>query len=310
MKPATPIILCAFSALLFLMVSDVYCDQPASTRLPEHDINLFVDAHSPSDAVPLIIKGESRVDDFRLIFSDEFNDEDIDTTKWNVEERFVRDRGDFKLYADREQVEEKEGNIYIYYRKDPMRKDAYLAGRIQSKGKYAPTYGFLECRMTIVKPDGHQTAFWMMPEGRGMKVPDGVDGTANDGAEIDIIEGNKKYTFSCGLHWDGYGADHRANGKNIKARGIYDGDYHVYGFEWDPNFLRWYVDGKVVRELKNPKLIPHVPHFIYFSGSCFGDNDWVHGDIRYNDLIQDGGVDEAYIDYVRVYKKQSSGDVR
>jgi hypothetical protein len=49
-------------------------------------------------------------------------------------------------------------------------------------------------------------------------------------------------------------------------------------------------------------LIPHTPHFIYFSGSCFGTNDWVDGDVRKNDFIQKGNTDKAYIDYVRVYK--------
>ena len=42
-----------------------------------------------------------------------------------------------------------------------------------------------------------------------------VDSTANDGAEIDIIEGNKTNTFSNGLHWDGYGEAHKTNGEEI-----------------------------------------------------------------------------------------------
>jgi hypothetical protein len=49
-------------------------------------------------------------------------------------------------------------------------------------------------------------------------------------------------------------------------------------------------------------LIPHVPHYIIFSGSCFGVSDWVTGDVRKNDFIQKGNIDKAYIDYVRVYK--------
>jgi hypothetical protein len=52
--------------------------------------------------------------------------------------------------------------------------------------------------MHVIKPNGHQTAFWMMPEGNRMKTKEGVDGTANDGAEIDILEGTKVHACSLG----------------------------------------------------------------------------------------------------------------
>jgi beta-glucanase (GH16 family) len=221
--------------------------------------------------------------------------------KWTIENS-IKKRIDVTLYADTNQVEEKNGNMYVYYRKSPISDTAYNAGRFNSKGKYAPTYGFLECRMHIVKPNGHQMAFWMMPEGNGMKAPQGVDGTANDGAEIDIAEGNKADAYSLGLHWDGYAKPaHKSNGAQVKTPGIHDQEYHVYGFEWTPTYLKFYYDGKVVREMTDPKLIPHVAHFIYFSGSCFGENNWLDGDIRKNDFIQKGGIDKSYIDYIRVF---------
>lgn len=266
----------------------------------------FVDPQSPKDAAPVIIPDSISnnliAGNWTLDFSDEFNDDKIDVTKWNIENT-SRKRVDILLLANENQVEEKDGNMFIYYRKSPINDTTYMAGRFNSKGKYAPTYGFLECRMHVVKPNGHQMAFWMMPEGNGMKAPEGVDGTANDGAEIDIVEGNKADAYSLGLHWDGYAKPaHKSNGATVKTPGIHDKEYHVYGFEWTPTYLKFYYDGKVVREMKDPKLIPHVAHFIYFSGSCFGENNWVDGDIRKNDSIQNGGVDKSYIDYVRVYK--------
>jgi hypothetical protein len=265
----------------------------------------FVDPQSPLDAIPLILSDSSTLPsasgNWKLAFSDEFNDGKIDTMKWTIENS-IKKRIDVTLYADTNQVEEKNGNMYIYYRKSPISDTAYNAGRFNSKGKYAPTYGFLECRMHIVKPNGHQMAFWMMPEGNGMKAPQGVDGTANDGAEIDIAEGNKADAYSLGLHWDGYAKPaHKSNGAQVKTPGIHDQEYHVYGFEWTPTYLKFYFDGKVVREMTDPKLIPHVAHFIYFSGSCFGENNWLDGDIRKNDFIQKGGIDKSYIDYIRVF---------
>ncbi len=266
-----------------------------------------IDKQTPKHSVPFINPDSTSAKllrkSWKLVFSDEFNDTQMDTTKWNVEAG-TKKRVDIMLYAEN-QVEEKEGRAYIYYRKSNLSDTAYMAGRFNSNKKYAATYGFFECRMHIVKPDGHQTAFWMMPEGNGMKTGEGVDGTANDGAEIDIIEGNKTNLYSTGLHWDGYSkTTHKSNGKLIKTPGIHDTEFHIYGFEWSPDCLRFYIDGKVVREITDPKLIPHVPHFLYFSGSCFGQNDWVDGDIRKNEFIQRGGVDRAYIDYVRVYQRR------
>ncbi len=266
----------------------------------------FKDKQSPKEVIPFIINDsitkEYLKQKWRLDFSDEFNDNVIDTNKWNVETS-IKKRVDVTLYADKNQVEEKDGNMYIFYRKSNISDTAYNAGRFTSKGKYAPTYGFLECRMHVVKPNGHQTAFWMMPEGNGMKTKEGVDSTANDGAEIDIVEATKANAFSLGLHWDGYAKPaHKSNGRLIKAPKMHDTEYHIYGFEWTPTFLKFYFDGKVVATMTDPKLIPHVAEFIYFSGSCFGENNWVDGDIRKNEFIQQGNTDKAYIDYIRVFK--------
>jgi beta-glucanase (GH16 family) len=265
----------------------------------------FIDTETPKGAVPFVLPDSVSKKElkkkWKLEFSDEFNDNTIDTSKWNVEES-IKKRVDITLYADESQLEEKNGNIYIYYRKSPISDTAYNAGRFHSKNKYAPTYGFIECKMHVVKPNGHQTAFWMMPEGSGMK-KEGVDGTANDGAEIDIVEATKAHAFSLGLHWDGYEKPaHKSNGRLIKAPDMHNTEYHIYGFEWTPEYLKFYFDGKVVATMTDAKLIPRVAEYIYFSGSCFGQNNWVDGDIRQNDFIQGGNTDKAYIDYIRVYK--------
>lgn len=262
----------------------------------------FIDAATPTNVKPIVNDVEN-VSKWQLDFSDEFNDKKIDTNKWTVENS-TKKRVDVTLFADNNQVEEKNGNVYIYYSKAPTINDtSFYAGRFNSKGKYSLTYGFLETRMHIVKPNGHQMAFWMMPDGKGMQAPEGVDGTANDGAEIDIVEGTKADAYSLGLHWDGYAKPaHKSNGGLIKTPGIHDTEFHVYGFEWTPTYLKFYFDGKLVKRMTDLKLIPHVAEFIIFSGSCFGENNWLDGDIRKNEFIQKGGVDKAYIDYVRVYK--------
>lgn len=144
----------------------------------------FIDPATPKNVLPFVsedsVSKKELKKKWKLDFSDEFNDNVIDTFKWNIETS-VKKRVDVTLYADKNQLEEKDGNMYIYYKKSNLHDSAYNAGRFTSKGKYAPIYGFLECRMHVVKPNGHQTAFWMMPQGNGMTNA-GVYGTANDGA--------------------------------------------------------------------------------------------------------------------------------
>lgn len=297
---------CTISCLFLILLG---CStQNNLSKTANNKLSKFVDPSTPANATPTVLNDsvtqESLQNSWVLDFSDEFNDNIIDTTKWTVETS-IKKRVDVTLYADKNQLEEKDGHMYVYYRKSPLHDSAYNAGRFVSKGKYAPVYGFLECRMHVVKPNGHQMAFWMMPEGTGMsgKV---TDGTANDGAEIDIVESNKTKSYSLGLHWDGYGKPaHKSNGRQIKMPDMHDKEYHIYGFEWTPTYLKFYYDGKVVATMTDAKLIPHVAHFIYFSGSCFGKNDWVDGDIRTNEFIQKGNTDKAYIDWVRVYKAKN-----
>ncbi len=266
----------------------------------------FVDSETPKSSKPFIVK-DSTTKQFdkskwKLVFSDEFNDTKIDTSKWTVENA-PKKRVDIMLYSNDDQVQEKDGKAYIYYSKSSLNDTTYMAGRFNSQKKYAPTYGYLETKMHLVKPNGYQTAFWMMPEGKGMSSETTPDGTANDGAEIDIVEGNKLRSYSLGLHWDGYAKPaHKGTGGNIKMPNIHNTEYHIFALEWTPTYLKFYCDGKMVKQITDPKAIPQVAHYIYFSGSCFGKNDWLQGDVRQNEFIQNGGVEKGYIDYVRVYQ--------
>lgn len=289
---------------IFLVVLAFGCK--ANKSISQRNNNSFVDSETPQNAMPMLVldstSKNTKNKKWKLVFSDEFNDNKIDTTKWTVE-KSQKKRVDLMLYADENQVEEKDGKVYIYYRKSNINDTTYMAGRFNSNGKYAPTYGFIEARIHLVKPNGYQMAFWMMPEGNGMKTSTQADGTANDGAEIDIVEGTKLDAYSSGLHWDGYAKPaHKSNGALVKTPNIHDTEYHVFGFEWTPKYLKFYYDGRLVREMTDPKLIPHVAQFLYFSGSCFGKNDWLVGDVRKNEFIQKGGVEKAYVDYVRVYQ--------
>lgn len=293
-----------FYALFFLFLLSCKASKNSSSNTSS-----FIDSETLKTVKPLVVDSLGNKvfeNNWVLHFSDEFNDHSLDSKKWTIENS-TKKRVDITLYSDENQVEEKDGNALIYYKKAPDKHDsAYYVGRFNSKGKYATTYGFIEARMLLVKPNGYQTAFWMMPNrGTSMTNAGPHDGTAADGAEIDIVEGNRLKTYSYGLHWDGYakGTHKGAGGAKPKIENLYNG-YHVFGLEWTPTYLRFYFDGKLVKEMTDPKAMIHVDEFIIFSGSCWGVSDWVDGDVRKNELIQNGGIEKGYIDYVRVYKRK------
>ncbi len=288
--------------VLWLIVTIVGCKKKENFFIETPPYS-HVDKATPTTSKPLIV-GATDLSKWKLAFSDEFNDGVIDSLKWNVETS-IRYRPDISVHSNPQQVEEKNGNIYINYSKaSAVSSNAYYAGRFNSQGKYATTYGFFEARMHVVKPNGYQTAFWMMPNtGTSMSNAGPHEGTANDGAEIDIIEGNKLNTYSCGLHWDGYGTDHKGAGNgSVRATNMHDTLYHTIALEWSPTFLKYYFNGRVVWQTTDPKAIVHVPEYILFTGSCWGVNDWVNGNVLTNTFIQSGGIDKGYIDYIRVYK--------
>jgi hypothetical protein len=269
----------------------------------------IIDSQTPVGTKPFLLDNllpaNSQTPNWDVVFSDEFNDTKIDVTKWSVENK-IYDRNIIKVTADENQVEEKDGNLNICYRKSPTDPLMYYAGRINSKDKYATTYGYFECRMKIVKPEGYQIAFWMMPVGNGMSSSTPADGTAHDGAEIDIIEACKlTETYSSGMHYDGYGDDHKGAGRHITAPGLHTQEYHYFGLEWSPDFIKYYYDGKVGNTLTDPKVIVKVDEYILLTGMHWAETGWVQVDVRNNALLNNGGTARAYIDHIRVFKNRT-----
>jgi beta-glucanase (GH16 family) len=89
--------------------------------------------------------------------------------------------------------------------------NTYGGARIDSQGRFDFTHGTIEYRMHVPPTIGHLGAAWLQASG-GLTPGATVDGTARDGAEIDILE-----SFSTGnqygltIHGDGYGDDHQSS---------------------------------------------------------------------------------------------------
>ena len=153
------------------------------------------------------VKEDKSSDPYKLIFSDEFNGNSLDTSVWNYETGYgpYNDgwgNDENQLYTNSEDnVKVENGNLIISARSSGTfgkRDGSITSGRINTMGKQSFRYGKIQARMKIPYKLGLWAAFWML----GSNYP--TDGWPKCG-EIDIMESFARYLSANQnqgtLHW-------------------------------------------------------------------------------------------------------------
>lgn len=133
----------------------------------------------------------------------------------------------------------------------------YKTGIIQSCSKNF-NYGYYEIRCKLPIHEGAHTSFWLFGCG-----PSTYE-------EVDIFEYSKNDSggnysprgYSSGIHHNPNSASFDTNCKVFEE--LYEipsnepdlRQYHTYGCEWMPDYMRFYRDGKVVSEYRDTDHIP------------------------------------------------------
>jgi beta-glucanase (GH16 family) len=191
------------------------------------------------------------VDDWQLVWSDEFSGSSIDTNKWNFEVNCAgggnQEQQCYTDSADNAYVSDDTLKIVALPAEEGAEKP-YTSARINTKYKGDFKYGRIEVRAKMPSGQGSWPAFWMMPT-------DEVYGGWPKSGEVDIVEavnlkaadaeGNPEAHVYGTLH---YGRDAPQNSSSGKAYALPDGanpadDFHTYAIEWQEGEIRWYVDG-------------------------------------------------------------------
>jgi beta-glucanase (GH16 family) len=202
------------------------------------------DGSSVGEPAPAGSAGHAR--EWRLVFADEFDGDDLDETSWarcywwsesgctnasNHEEQWyvpgavdVAD-GTLRLTADRQSVEGDEGRPFDY-----------TSGIVSGMGHDGPRrlfkYGYFEMRARIPRGKGLWPAFWMLPA------------THESKPEIDIMEilGQQPDATLMYLHWRDDAGDVQSTGQWWHGTD-YSAGWHTFAVHWEPGRLTWYVDG-------------------------------------------------------------------
>lgn len=221
-------------------------------------------------------------DDYELVWSDEFDGDALDHSKWGY--RQLGPRRDAINTEDSVSLDG-DGHLLIT---TSRAGDAYHTGMIGTAGKFEPRFGYFECRLKMHRQIGYWSAFWLQSP-----TVSRVGDSRRTGTEVDIYEylGNRPDVLHLNLHWDGYGKDHKHAGTKRKIPGVGEG-FHTIGLQWTPTEYVFFCDGKEI--WRTTKGISHRSEYMILSCEVA---KWA-GDIAKADLPE-----AVVFDYVRVYQR-------
>ena len=165
---------------------------------------------------------------------------------------------EFQYYTSRpENVKVENGNLVITARKETFSGSGYTSARLLTKGLFQQKYGRFEARIKLPWGQGLWPAFWML-------------GDDNNGAlswpqigEIDIMEnrGNEPTITHGSIHGPGYSAGNAVT-KSYDLNARLDTQFHVYGIEWGPNYINYYVDDVLYNQI-TPEDLPNGTEWVF-----------------------------------------------
>ncbi len=161
-----------------------------------------------------------------------------------------------------------EKNIRLILSDNGGKERAIGCGEIQSKKRFG--FGRYEARMRTAAGPGLNSAFFTYTG-----PPHGVD--EHDEIDFEFL-GKDPHKVELNYHTNG-----ESQGPIIIDLG-FDAtqDFHDYAFEWTPDKIRWYVDGKFVAETPKNAKIPRNAGKILFSlwSGAKSSDDWL-GKFKY-----------------------------
>jgi beta-glucanase (GH16 family) len=187
------------------------------------------------DPPPALVRPEGSQGGFwRLTFSDEFDGPEIDASNWSNGFGWGDTADNFAAWCDPTANVIVDGGALLQ-RADrlpaPQNGKLYSAACLHTKHSFAQLYGYWEARIRVAPGVGLWSALWGKP----------ADESWPPELDVEEIGGDRPDTVIMTNHWrDDSG--HRQKTHRWRGPDFTD-DYHVFGAEWSPDEIVWYVDG-------------------------------------------------------------------
>jgi len=190
-----------------------------------------------------------------VVFFDDFNQGELDRTRWNVAGPDLWVNNEQQIYIDstwtivlHEDSEDADGVLALTARwaegtSSPRGRSAdFVSGRINSRDKFDFMYGRAEARIRLPDAEGMWPAFWALGYGRWP-----------GSGEIDIMEyvGQKDWT-AVAVHGPGYSGDQAPVDNFYFPEGEDATDWHVYAVDWTADDMSFYIDDRLMYRIGRP----------------------------------------------------------
>jgi hypothetical protein len=216
---------------------------------------------------------------YTLVFNDEFKAPNLDLNKWipyylphwssreQSKANYVLKEGNLVLQITKEQqpwcpefdgevrcssiqTGEFAGPLGSQSGQHRFSKDLFVREQQDNVKKYTPQYGYFELRAKGLSTSANHVALWMI----------GYEDSPEKSSEIAIFElvGSHASLESSGIR---YGL-HPWGDPNIQDEfyedyfDIYTAQYHLYGLEWTPDHLDFYLDNQKIRTINQSPQYP------------------------------------------------------
>ncbi|WP_249414100.1 MULTISPECIES: glycoside hydrolase family 16 protein [Alteribacter] len=221
---------------------------------------------------------------WRLIWRDEFEEDALDTSRWNTEYWPAEKNNELQYYTP-ENVSVRNGNLILSSKIEIYEDRSYTSGAVHSKDKFSFKYGKIEMRARLPEGKGMFPAFWLLPNIDHTWLP-----------EIDILEmlGDKPNEIWMVVHWEDEEGNLSSDFSSYYGSD-YSKGYHTYGIEWNPSEIRWFIDG--IERFKTNQFVPHEEMYLYINTAIGGD--WPGSPDKTTSFPQ-----FFEVDYVRVYRAE------
>ena len=252
-------------------------------------------------------------ENWELLWSDEFNYEELDLTKWNKlnwKPGWVNN--ELQAYTDRDtNIFLENGHLVLQGNIEPGYSGTdyvgnnyvadYTSGRVNTDDKFSTTYGRFDIKAKLPAGKGSWPAIWMLGESISSI------GWPQCG-EIDIMEhvGYDQGLVHGSIHTQDYNHMYGTQKSGSKYVDDVTDAFHVYSLEWSPFYLRYLIDNEPFFFVYNDsngdfgKWPFNDPHYLILNLAIGGDWGGVQG------VSASAFPMKMYIDYVRVYKKSDT----
>jgi beta-glucanase (GH16 family) len=238
------------------------------------------------------------------IWSDEFDGDALDTSKWEALIGDGCDRGlcgwgnnELQFYRA-ENATVSDGSLKITAKTEAAGERRYTSARLRTANMPnggAWSHGRFEARIKIPGADGMWPAFWMMPTDADVGWP--MSG------EIDIMEWSPRHpekvlgTIHYGDPWPG---NEHTGGEIIAPSGSWTEEFHEFAVEWTPNKMRWFVNGELY-STKTPRDLGKRKYWVFENYAYHIILNLAVGGALGGDVDDSALPQVMEVDYVRVY---------